>query len=108
MATVNAIAPAEDLREFLSSGEALCRLARVPEVAALRLNDAAPAGSLLALGIARTTGAIGIAEVVMELESFPPHVAQALESARDAMQETLLLLNELQRRDGLQYAEAQQ
>lgn len=100
MATVNPIAP-DELRPFLSSGEGLCRPVSAPEIASLHFNAAAPNSSLIALGIARAGGAIGITEVVME-QGLPQHVVGALELARDAIEEMQLILNELQRRDTLQ------
>lgn len=105
MATANAISvsPASAPREFLTTGERCCRVMSAPEGAALHFNAAAPDASLLGLAIARATGSIAISDIVVQME-LAKDVQQALEASRDSIEEVLLILDELQRRDCLRYA----
>lgn len=93
------ITPLSEPREFLTTGENLCRLSRAPEVASLHFNPAAPVSSLLGLAIARASGAAGITEVVLEL-TLPYNATLALQAVRDLIEEVQTVLDELQKRDG--------
>ena len=101
------LSTASEPREFLTTGERCCRTNHGPEVAALHFNAAAPDASLLGLAIARATGSVAISDIVMQT-TLSRDVQEALEASRDSMEEVLLILNELQRRDVQRYAGEQQ
>ena len=94
--------PSEELRPFRTATEGYYRTTGAPEIASLCLNPAAPAASLLALALSRTETVRGVAEVVSQGESEPEH-RRALEAVVCAAEELALVIEELQRRDSLQY-----
>ena len=102
-------AAASGAREFLTRSETHYRPMGAPEVATLHINAAAPDASLIALAMSRVDAMHGVLGVFMQdLSSITQDQQHAIEGVICAAEEVRLLLEELQRRDGLQYSEANQ